>query len=215
MRYEAVVFDMDGTLLNTLEDIADSANHILRKYAFPEKSLSEVRNAVGNGARFLLQSLLAKGERTPDFETMLKDYQAYYLGHCEEKTRPYDGVRELLKGLADALVKTAIVSNKGDQAVKDLNRKYFAGMIPIAVGEREGIRRKPKPDLLLEALNRMGCPKERALYVGDSEVDFETAKNAGMDCMLVSWGFRNREQLKALGAQYLIDSPQEFWSAVA
>lgn len=209
MKYRAIIFDMDGTLLNTLDDIADSANYILHKYEYPQKTLEDVRMAVGNGARMLMKALLPNGEQTPDFERILEDYGAYYRDHCQIKTRPYEGVPELLQRLRDAGIKTAIVSNKGDAAVKALNLQYFGESINIAIGERKGIRRKPEPDSVLAALKELNCPRECALYVGDSEVDRATAANAGMDCMLVSWGFRGRKQLERLQAAYLIDSPEE------
>lgn len=209
MRYDTVVFDMDGTLLNTLEDIADSVNYILRQYQYPEKSLEEVRRAVGNGARQLMRLSLPEGEDTPGFEQILKEYGAYYQGHCQRKTRAYDGIPELLRKLKEAGVKMAIVSNKGDGAVKELNCLYFAQDIGTAVGERPGIRRKPEPDSVLEALRILNSSRERALYVGDSEVDYYTAKNGELACVLVSWGFRDREQLAALGADHLIDHPAQ------
>ncbi|MDO5346213.1 MAG: HAD family hydrolase [Lachnospiraceae bacterium] len=209
MKYDTVVFDMDGTLLNTLDDIADSVNAILRQYQYPEKSLEEVRLAVGNGARQLMRLVLPGGEENPKFEQILKEYGAYYQEHCQKKTRAYDGIPELLQALKDAGVKMAIVSNKGDGAVKELNRQYFAKNIETAVGEREGIRRKPEPDSVLEALRILDSQKERALYVGDSEVDYHTAKKGKLTCVLVSWGFRDREQLAALQPDYLIDDPEQ------
>ena len=210
MKYDTVVFDMDGTLLNTLDDIADGVNYILRQYQYPEKSLDEVRRAVGNGARQLMRLMLPGGEENPRFDQILKEYGAYYQAHCQEKTRAYEGIPELLGALKEKGVKLAIVSNKGDGAVKELNRQYFAENIETAVGERPGIRRKPEPDSVLEALRILGSTRERALYVGDSEVDYDTAKNGKMACVLVSWGFRTREQLEALHPDYLIDRPEQF-----
>ena len=209
MKYDTVVFDMDGTLLNTLDDIADGVNYILRQYQYPEKSLDEVRRAVGNGARQLMRLMLPGGEENPRFDHILKEYGAYYQAHCQEKTRAYEGIPELLGALKEKGVKLAIVSNKGDGAVKELNRQYFAENIETAVGERPGIRRKPEPDSVLEALRILGSTRERALYVGDSEVDYDTAKNGKMACVLVSWGFRTREQLEALHPDYLIDRPEQ------
>ena len=207
--YDTVVFDMDGTLLNTLEDIADSVNYILRKYRYPEKTLEEVRLSVGNGARQLMRLVIPEGESNPLFEQILQEYGAYYQEHCQEKTRPYEGIPEVLRKMKADGVKRAIVSNKGDGAVKELNRLYFSEEIGTAVGERPGIRRKPEPDSVLEALRILGSSREHALYVGDSEVDYDTAKNAGMACALVSWGFRTRELLAKLEPDYLIDRPEE------
>lgn len=208
-KFDTVIFDMDGTLLNTLEDLRDAMNYILKKYGYPEKSLEEVRCAVGNGAGRFMRDMLPGGEGNPDYEKLLKEYGAYYQAHCQVKTRPYDGITALLDQLKERGIKTAIVSNKGDGAVKELNSQYFGDAIETAVGERPGIRRKPEPDSVLEALRILGTSRERAVYVGDSEVDYHTAANAGMACALVSWGFRHREQLQELNPDYLIDRPEE------
>lgn len=207
--FDTVIFDMDGTLLNTLEDLGDAMNHILKKNGYPERTLEEVRCAVGNGAGRFLAAMLPDGKDDPDFDRLLKEYGAYYRENCRKKTRPYDGVTELLEQLSAKGIRTAIVSNKGDEAVRELNRLYFGGQITTAVGERQGIQRKPAPDSVLEALNILGSTKERALYVGDSEVDYQTAANAGMACVLVSWGFRHREQLVELNPDWIIDEPKE------
>ena len=208
-KFDTVVFDMDGTLLNTLEDLHDAMNHILKKYGYPEKSLEEVRCAVGNGAGRFMRDMLPGGEENPEYEKLLQEYGAYYQAHCQIKTRPYEGIEELLRELNKRRIRTAIVSNKGDGAVKELNRQYFGEAIETAVGERQGIRRKPAPDSVLEALKLMGSSKETAVYVGDSEVDYHTAANAGMACVLVSWGFRHREQLEELKPDSIIDRPEE------
>lgn len=208
-KYDTVVFDMDGTLLNTLEDLHDAMNYILNRHGYPEKSLEEVRCAVGNGAARFMRDMLPGGEENPDYEKLLKEYGEYYQSHAEIKTRPYEGNVELLRQLKERNVKVAIVSNKGDGAVKALNGRYFGDLIQTAVGERPGIRRKPAPDSVLEALKLLGSERERAVYVGDSEVDYHTAANAGMACALVSWGFRHREQLEQLKPDYLIDQPLE------
>lgn len=208
-NYNTVIFDMDGTILNTLEDLTDAMNYILRNHGYPEKTLEECRRAVGNGARRFLADMLPQGEQDPDFEELLKEYGAYYQGHSKIKTRPYDGIVELMGALKERQVKMAIVSNKGDGAVKKLNVEYFDDKIETAIGERPGIRRKPEPDSVLEALKVLGSEKDKALYVGDSEVDYHTAFNAGMACALVSWGFRDREQLEQLEPDYIIDCPME------
>lgn len=208
-KFDTVVFDMDGTLLNTLEDLRDAMNHILKKYGYEEKSLEEVRRAVGNGAGRFMKDMLPQGEADPAYGKLLKEYGEYYQAHCQVKTRPYDGILPMLDQLREQEVRVAIVSNKGDGAVKELNRQYFGSAIGTAVGERPGIRRKPEPDSVLEALRILGSSRERSVYVGDSEVDYHTAANAGMTCVLVSWGFRDREQLLQLKPDYLIDRPEE------
>lgn len=209
MRYTAVIFDMDGTLLNTLGDLEDSVNHMLRKYGYPEKSEDEVRKALGNGAAYLMSRMVPGGKENPLFGQILEEYGAYYQSHCQIRTCPYEGVPEVLEKLKKRGVKLAIVSNKGDGAVQELNRYYFGEAIGTAVGERPGIRRKPWPDSVLEALRILGVPGEKALYVGDSEVDYETAKRAGIACALVSWGFRDREFLRSFSPDYLADIPLE------
>lgn len=208
-KYDTVIFDMDGTILNTLEDLKDAMNYILRTHGYPEKTLEECRRAVGNGARRFLADMLPAGERDPDFEELLKEYGVYYQAHAQIRTRPYDGIIALMDALKEKQVKMAIVSNKGDGAVKKLNEEYFGDRIKTAVGERAGIRRKPEPDAVLEALKILGSEKGSALYVGDSEVDYHTAANAGMACVLVSWGFRDRKQLEQLEPDDIIDRPEE------
>lgn len=208
-KYDTVVFDMDGTLLNTLEDLHDAMNYILNRHGYPEKSLEEVRCAVGNGAGRFMRDMLPGGEQNPDYGKLLEEYGKYYQSHAQIKTRPYQGNVELLERLKERGVRLAIVSNKGDASVKELNRRYFGDLIETAVGERPGIRRKPEPDSVLEALRVLGSSRERAVYVGDSEVDYHTAANAGMACVLVSWGFRCRKQLEELGPEYIIDRPEE------
>ena len=214
MRYTTVIFDMDGTLLNTLDDIADGVNYILEQYGYPRKAPEEVRRALGNGAGRLMEGVLPGGRENPRFDQILEEYCRYYQAHCQMKTRAYDGISETLEKLKAEGVSMGIVSNKGDGAVKELARQYFSDCIRTAVGEKPGIRRKPWPDSVLEALRLLGGERASALYVGDSEVDYETAKNAGIDCALVSWGFRSRELLEGFSPNYLIDRPQELLSAV-
>ena len=209
MRYTTVIFDMDGTLLNTLDDLADGVNYMMDQYGYPRKTREEVRGALGNGARYLMSHLLPQGEDHPRFEQILQEYGAYYQAHCQIKTKPYDGIPEVLKALKEAGVKMAIVSNKGGGAVKELNRQYFSQYIHTAVGEKPGIRRKPCPDSVLEALRLLDGDLQKALYVGDSEVDYETASNGKMACALVSWGFRDRSFLENFSSDYLVDQPEE------
>ena len=205
--YKSVIFDLDGTLLNTLEDLTDSVNAALRAFSLPERSIDDVRRSVGNGGRNLMRCVVPGGEKHPAFEQILAWYVPYYEAHCRIKTRPYDGIMPLLQALHDAGIPMAIVSNKGDGAVRALAAEHFGGLIGQAVGEREGIRRKPFPDSVLEAIRLLHADPERTLYVGDSEVDQTTAANAGIDVALVTWGFRDRTSLEALHPKYLIDHP--------
>lgn len=206
---EAVIFDLDGTLLNTLNDLADAVNWALEKYGQPKRSLEEVRRFVGNGLRNLMVQAVPNGDENPVFESLFEFFREYYKGHCNVKTAPYEGILELLKELKGRSVKMAIVSNKIDAGVKELNGIHFAEFIEVAIGEREGIGRKPAPDSVNEALRILNVDKEHAVYVGDSDVDILTAKNAEIRCISVSWGFRDEAFLMEHGAGIMIDRPLE------
>ena len=206
---EAVIFDLDGTLLNTLDDLTASVNHIFGKYGLPLQETSDVRRNMGNGARYLLSHMMPQGTDTPGFDGILSEYGEYYKEHCMELTAPFPGIMDMVRNLKKEGIRMAIVSNKGDEAVKELSSVYFEDLMDSAVGERPGIRRKPEPDSLLAAAAEMGVQKDKILYVGDSEVDYETAKRAGMRCVLVEWGFRDKEDLEALHPDYLISSADE------
>ncbi|MCC8067190.1 MAG: HAD-IA family hydrolase [Clostridiales bacterium] len=199
-RYDAVVFDLDGTLLDTLKDLADSTNTVLSRYKMPQYDQEEIRGFVGNGIRRLLQRTVPQGEENPKFPDVYETFKTYYAEHCLDSTEPYPGIPLLLSALHKAGCRMAIVSNKADFAVKKLSSVYFGTMIESAVGEREGCRRKPAPDSVFLALEELGVPKERAVYIGDSEVDIQTAANAGIDSIIVTWGFRDRDVLLANGA---------------
>lgn len=205
----AVVFDLDGTLLNTLEDLADAVNAALCRNGLPERTIGEVCQFVGNGIRNLMIRAVPDGEANPRFEEIFSDFKNYYGAHCKNKTDAYPGIRMLLEELKLRGIKMAIVSNKVDSAVKMLNQEYFSEYITTAIGETEQIARKPAPDTVLAALRELGARKEDAIYVGDSDVDIETAKNVGMKCVSVTWGFRDRAFLLEHGAKALIDNPVE------
>ena len=210
-RYQAVLFDLDGTLLDTLEDLTDSVNAILKKYGFPLRNREEIRRFLGNGSERLMREALPKDISEMDFAKYLAEYQAYYKAHMEVKTAPYDGILRLLGELRHAGFKIGVVSNKFDLAVKGLCEKYFPGDIDAAAGERErdGIRRKPAPDMIFTAAERLGVQPADCLYVGDSEVDILTAKHAGLDCVSVTWGFRDAAFLRAAGATHLVHTAEE------
>ena len=207
--YKAVIFDMDGTVLNTLDDIADCVNATLEHFGLEQKSLEEVCNAVGNGVRHLLRCVIPGGDTHPLYQEILQYYVPYYQAHCQNKTCAYEGIPEAMRALKDMGYRLAIVSNKGDGAVKELNRLYFEGLVDEAIGERPGIRRKPAPDSVWEAVRALGCSNSEAIYVGDSEVDIDTAANAKMPVIAVSWGFRGHDALEQLHPDYLIDTPDE------
>ena len=206
---QAVIFDLDGTLLYTLEDIRDSVNAAMERFGLPHRTLEQVRHDVGNGGRNLIRQSVPGGEADPRFEEILDYYVPYYEAHCRIKTRPYDGILDLMRALKEQGIRMAIVSNKGDGAVKELAALYFEELVDEAVGERDGIRRKPWPDSVLEAMRLLECGKNDVLYVGDSEVDHATARAADIPDELVTWGFRDAEALKALGSSYMIDKPEQ------
>ena len=208
--YKTVVFDLDGTLLDTLQDLHASVNAALTAYGLQTRSLGEVQSFVGNGIAKLIERAIGVSDY-PDFERVLSAFKTHYAVHCKDKTKPYDGVLELLKNLQAAGVKTAVVSNKADFAVKLLAEEYFGGLLLDAVGENEacGVRKKPAPDSLFAVMQRLNAPKNEVVYVGDSEVDIQTAQNAGVDCISVTWGFKDKSFLLANGASVLVDRPSE------
>lgn len=208
-KSDTLIFDMDGTLLNTIEDIADSVNYILNKYGYPLRTFEEILSFVGNGATRLLGQALPNGQNNPNFEKHLDEYKKYYFEHNNIKTSPYEGIMELLKELSQRKYKLAIVSNKSDKNVKSLNKIYFEEYIKTAIGESKNIKRKPAPDMVYKAIDELDASLENAIYIGDSEVDILTAKNANMHCVCVTWGFRDKEFLKEQGAECLIDDPHE------
>ena len=207
MKYKLAIFDLDGTLLDTLEDLADSTNYIMRQYGHPERTLTEVRSFVGNGIRKLLERSAPKSTSPEEIDRMFEDFKEYYGAHCAEKTKPYEGIMDLLASLQKREIKLAVVSNKADFAVKELCEQYFSGYFDEAVGERAGIARKPAPDTVNEVLKNLQMDKSRAVYIGDSEVDVQTARNAEMDCIAVDWGFRDKEVLKMTGAETIVSTP--------
>ena len=209
MKYKAVLFDMDGTVLDTLGDLAAAVNHTLREFSMPERSIAEVAAALGNGAAYLIAHTVPAGTPKELTDKVLAAYAPYYDAHCDILTGPYDGIVPLMQKLRERGVKLAVISNKQDTAVKPLAEKYFPGRLEIAVGESAEVRRKPNPDAVLAALCHIGVEREDAIYVGDTEVDLQTARNAGMECASVDWGFRTREQLVEIGAEHIFDTVQE------
>lgn len=207
--YDTIIFDLDGTLLNTLEDLADAVNYCMNRFGYPERTLEEVRCFVGNGIRKLMERATPEGAENADFEEIFQTFKEYYTEHCQIKTRAYPGIMDLLRKLDQKKCRMAIVSNKNMEAVRELNEIYFSKYIKIAIGQREGVRKKPFPDSVNEAVRELDCDRARVLYVGDSEVDKETADNAGVGCVLVSWGFRDRDMLSGLNPLSVIDRPEE------
>ncbi len=207
--YDTVIFDLDGTLLNTLEDLADAVNFVMRANQYPERTVEEVRCFVGNGIRRLMEQAVPKHVIGEEFERVFEEFKNYYTEHCQIKTCAYEGIMSLLSCLYEKRYAMAIVSNKNHAAVCELNDIYFKEYINVAIGQKDGIRKKPAPDTVIQALKELGKDKEKAIYVGDSEVDFATAKNSGMDCALVTWGFRTVEELAEFSPTAFIDKPEE------
>lgn len=207
--YEVIIFDLDGTLLNTLDDLHASVNAALTKFSFPNRTKEEVRAFVGNGIAKLVERAI--GKPSPLFDATLAEFKRHYGAHCTDETKPYDGVLSLLKELKACGVKTAVVSNKADFAVKKLAKEYFGDLLSEAIGEDEehGIRKKPTPDSLLFVMEKLGASKQKTAYVGDSEVDIQTARNAGVDCISVTWGFKDKAFLAENGATVFVDTPDE------
>ena len=208
-NYDTLIFDLDGTLLNTLEDLADGVNHVMEENGYPKRTLEEVRHFVGNGIRRLMEQAVPESVTGDEFERVFEEFRSYYTEHCQIKTRAYDGIMQLLDTLKKQGYAMAIVSNKNHAAVCELNEIYFKEYIKVAIGQKDGIRKKPAPDTVIQALKELGKEKETAIYVGDSEVDFATAKNSGMDCALVTWGFRTKNELAEFEPTVFIDQPEE------
>ena len=215
MGYSTVLFDLDGTLLNTLEDLHDAVNHVLSVSGFPPRSLEEVRQFVGNGLRNLMRLSLPAGCSDEEINRRTAEMREWYNAHDRESTRPYEGILPLLDALASAGCGVAVVSNKGDAVVGPLCEHYFPGLLDAAVGEVPGLRRKPDPDTVELALRRMNRGREGAVYIGDSDVDIATARNAGLPCISVTWGFRSREELERAGASVLVDTPEQLLALLA
>lgn len=212
--YKLAVFDMDGTILDTLEDLKDSTNFALEKCGYPTRSYDEVRRFVGNGIRKLIERAVPEGLTVEQIDRVHEVFTEHYKVHCADKTKAYDGIKPLLEKLRASGVKTAVVSNKADYGVQELCKEYFDGLFDYAVGEREGIRRKPAPDAVNEALRVLGIDKSEAVYIGDSDVDFETAKNAELPCISVLWGFRDEEFLREKGATLFVHDPAEIYDII-
>ena len=215
MNIKTIIFDLDGTLLNTLDDLSSSVNYALRQHGLAERSQAEVRQFLGNGIRRLIEQSVPAGTDEQKTEDVFQTFRSHYLEHSLDQTRPYDGIEDLLHQLNDMKVATAIVSNKLDPAVKELHQHFFSDTIQVAIGETKTIRRKPAPDMVDECIRLLGCDRQTCLYVGDSEVDLQTARNAGLPCLSVSWGFRDKKQLIEAGATTIIDRPDELIDILA
>jgi len=209
-----VIFDLDGTLLNTLQDLVDSVNFSLYAHNFPKRTLSEIRMFLGNGYKYLISHAVPENTPESKIAEVSDTFKSYYQEHCLDTTKPYAGIREMLQELKKKGIKMAIVSNKGNDAVQELTQRFFEELIPIAVGESAKVRRKPSPDTVWAAMQQLGSEKSESVYVGDSEVDFETAKNAGIPCISCSWGFRDESFLQKIGVTTIIHQPAELLTSL-
>lgn len=212
---KTIIFDLDGTLLDTLQDLCLSVNYALRRCGFPERSLEDVRTFVGNGVRMLIHRAVPQDTPQPEEEACFQEFRAHYVLHCQDHTRPYPGIGEMLKSLKEKGYRMGIVSNKLQAGVTELHQAWFQETIDVAVGESEGIRRKPAPDMVFRALSELGSTTDDAVYVGDSDVDLETARQAGIPCISVLWGFRDRAFLSAHGASTFAVQPEEIPSILS
>lgn len=206
MNYKTLIFDLDGTLLNTLDDLAASVNYAMRQCSFPERTIDEVRRFIGNGVEVLIRRAVPEGTMDQEYKNALAIFKDHYKKNSRNKTAPYDGICELLKTLKRDGYNLAIVSNKVDFAVKDLRDEFFNGLIDVAIGDSDATRTKPEPDMVYKAIDELGVDKNTCVYIGDTDVDIETAKNSGMDCISVSWGFRTRQELLGYGAKMIADT---------
>ncbi|MDO5154614.1 MAG: HAD-IIIA family hydrolase [Eubacteriales bacterium] len=215
MKKKLLIFDMDGTILDTLEDLTDAMNHTLECHNMPKRTIEEVRTFVGNGILKLVERSAVAGTDAEKIAQMFADMKAYYQLHCYDKTKPYDGIIELMKELREKGYGIAVVSNKADAAVQELCQKFFTGLVDYAVGEQEGIARKPAADMVYMAMKQMQTRPEDAVYIGDSEVDFATANNSEIDSIIVTWGFRDEAFLRAQGANLFVNKPMEILDILA
>ena len=203
MKYTTIVFDCDGTLLDTLTDLRNAVNYVLRAHDLPERSVPEVKAALGNGVAHLMRQSVPASISEAEFNTYLDEFKAYYGEHLQDYTAPYPGMLDVLDTLRAKGYKLAIVSNKIQEGITPLNKEYFSDRLPVAIGERPGLQRKPAPDMVLQALKELGSTQSESIYIGDSEVDVATAKNSGLLCIGVTWGFRDEQLHKDLGVKYI------------
>jgi phosphoglycolate phosphatase len=209
-----VIFDLDGTLLDTLDDLTASVNYCMEKYGGPIHDREEVRGKVGNGIYVLMEKALPEGRNHPQYEACMKDFPIHYKAHMMDHTKPFPGILTLLKDLQQKGYRMAIVSNKFDAAVKLLNQDFFSEYISVAIGESPTVHKKPAPDTVFQAMKELGADPQECIYVGDSEVDIQTAANAGIPCISVDWGFKTVEFLKEHGAKTIVSTPEELLDTI-
>lgn len=209
MKYKAVIWDLDGTLLDTLEDLMNSVNYGLEAFDMPKITLEMTRRFVGNGVGRLIELAVPEGTDKDTEAKVLARFKAHYEEHSLDKTKPYDGVVDVLRALKDKGYKLAIVSNKIENAVGELAEKFFEGLIDVAIGETPDVPKKPAPDMIFKALDKLGVEKSEAIFIGDSDVDVATGINSGLDMLTVLWGFRDEDELIEAGAKVFVRKPEE------
>jgi len=208
-KINTVIFDMDGTVLDTLEDLTTSMNYVMDAFGFPSHTNEEYRLVFGNAIRYALEHTVPEGTPPEVIDRMIPVFKEHYDKHCLDKTRPYEGIIPLMKQLKARGFKMAIVSNKIDSAVRELNERFFSEAVNVVIGERPGLKRKPAPDMVIQAMNDLKSLPGESIYIGDSEVDLATAKNSGLPCISVLWGFRDKAYLKETGASVFAETPKE------
>lgn len=211
-KYKTAIFDMDGTLLNTLPDLRKAVNHALSEFGYAPRSYDDIRSFIGNGVRMLVKRSLPSSVSKEDYEKVLSSFTDFYNLHNSDECIPYDGIIDALTTLKSTGVRLGVVSNKTDSLVKELCDSFFPGLFDVQIGDREGYANKPSADLIFLCMKDLSCEKESTIYIGDTEVDIQTAYNSGLKCMSVSWGYRDREFLIKNGASITIDTPSELLS---
>ncbi len=209
MKYDTYIFDLDGTLLDTLQDLANAVNHAMRQMNYPERTVDEVRRFIGNGIRMLIKRAAPQNISDEDYDKTLAIFTAYYLEHIADFTKPYDGITDVIETLRQKGCKVAVVSNKADEAAKKVVKDFFGDIFDLVVGKMDRFPSKPAPDSVLYVIETLGVNKVKCVYSGDSEVDVQTAHNAGLPCVGVTWGNRDVTELIAAGAEYIAEKPSE------
>lgn len=214
MKYKLVMFDLDGTVLNTINDLANSMNYVLSKYNMPLHSIEEIKQYLGNGIRRLVELSVKENTSNEEIEKVYHDFLAYYEVHSLDETKPYDGIIQLLTKLKKKGCILAMISNKADIVVQQLANRFFNGIFDYVVGEKNNIRKKPYPDSVIEVMKKYEISNQNAIYIGDTEVDSLTAINAKIDCIIVTWGFRKKEYLETLKKTFLVNQVDEIYKIV-
>lgn len=212
MKYSAYIFDLDGTILDTLLDLANAVNFAMRSMGFPERTVQEVRSFIGNGIKVLIKRSVPSDTSEDDYVKALEIFTKYYLEHIADYTKPYDGITDVINNLRREGCKVAVVSNKAHVAAQAVVKDFFGDIFDMVVGKMDDFPSKPEPDSLLYTMKALGCKAEECIYIGDSDVDVMTAHNAGIECIGVTWGNRDEDVLVASGAQYIAHTPKDILS---